>query len=506
MEKETLCKVLIVDDEYIIRQGIEYLLDWEKEGFSLVGEASNGEEALQKIAKLHPNIVLSDIVMPKIDGIDLTKRIQELYPDIRVIILSSYSDFDYVKNTFQHGAVDYILKPTLNPADLLKALKKVAGTIPELTLQNTQNLNIGRMLSKYILGFDVKLEELDVKEQFLNDHYRLLATSKKFYQDTNQIQDFFQKSLYQELKDLHPCIFHLQDDILCCLFNGDEINIKEILKRLLEESRISPVALFALSSEFDQLSEIKKIYHDEIWTILRQRFYVKGQHLICYHDLPVKTQIDQFDVRLFNSNLDAMNVYLAMDQLKNYVINAIDHYVSEGELKSQVGSALYNLISVFENHHMNMDSVRHFKLNCMNLLESAVYKEEFLEQLEQIYQDFEVIVEQYELDNSNDPMNQILNYIKAHFDEPLSLNDLAEHFGFSYHYLSSFFAQRSDGTFTEHLNQVRIEKACELLNNKAHTIAEVGALAGYSDHSYFCRVFKKLTGMTPSEFRKRNIG
>lgn len=505
MEKETLCKVLIVDDEYIIRQGIEYLLDWEKEGFSLIGEASNGEEALQKIAELHPNIVLSDIVMPKIDGIDLTKRIQEMYPDIRVIILSSYSDFDYVKNTFQHGAVDYILKPTLNPSDLLKALKKVAGTIPELTLQNTQNLNIGRMLSKFILGFDVTLEDQDIKAEFPNAHFRLLATSKKFYQDTNQIEVFFQKSLYQELKDLHPCTFRLQDDILCCLLNGDEINIKESLERLLQESRISSVSLFALSNEFVQLSEVKRIYHDEIWNILRQRFYVKHQHLISYQELPVKSNIEQFDVRSFNSNLDAMNVYLSMAQLKSYVINAIEHYVSEGELKSQVGSALYNLISVFENHHMNMESVRHFKLNCMNLLESAVYKEEFLEQLEQIYQDFEIIVEQYELDNSKDPMNQILSYIKEHYEEPLSLNDLAERFGFSYHYLSSFFAQRSDGTFTEHLNQIRIEKACELLSDKTHTISEVGALAGYSDHSYFCRVFKKLTGMTPSEYRKRNV-
>lgn len=505
MEKETLCKVLIVDDEYIIRQGIEYMLDWEKEGFCLVGEASNGEEALQKIEELHPNIVLSDIVMPKVDGIDLTRQIQQRYSDIRVIILSSYSDFDYVKNTFQHGAVDYILKPTLNPVELLHALKKVAGTIPKLTLQNTKNLNIGRMLSKYILGFDVELDELNSKEEFPEAHYRLLATSKKFYQASNQIEEVFSKRLYHELEELHPCTFHLQDDILCCLFNGLDTNVKAKLELLIQDSGISSTALFALSREFDQLSEIKRIYHDEIWTILRQRFYVKHQHLITYDELPMKSQIDQFDVRLFNSHLDAMNVYFAMDLLKSYVINAIDHYVSEGELKSQVGSALYNLISVFENHHMNMESVRHFKLNCMNLLESATYKEEFLTQLEQIYQDFEVIVEQYDLDNSNEPMNQILNYIKEHYEEPLSLNDLAERFGFSYHYLSSFFAQQSDGTFSEHLNQIRIEKACELLNDKKHTISQVGTLAGYSDHSYFCRVFKKLTGMTPSEYRKRKV-
>ena len=505
MENETFCKVLVVDDELIIRQGIGYLLDWEKEGFQLVGEASNGEEALQKIEELQPNIVLSDIVMPKIDGIDLTKIIQEKYPQIRVIILSSYSDFDYVKNTFQNGAVDYILKPTLNPEDLLKALKKVANSIPTISLQNTKNLNVARHLSKYIMGFDIELDEKILKDEFPKPYFQLIATNKKFYSAAEHMEDFFQKYLYTECKHLHPCTFQLQDDILCCLLNGEEEPVIDETKwaKIIQDSGVNTDALFAFSHDFTDIKELKSIYHEEIWNILQQRFYAKGRNVLLADELDKRTHYEKFDARSFNNHLDAMNILLAMKQLKEYVLQAMEHHINEGELKSQVGSSLYNLISVFEDHHMNLESIRHLKLNCMNLLESAVYKEDFLEQLEHIYQDFEIIVEQYELDNSQDPMNQILKYIQDHYEEPLTLNDLAQKFGFSYHYLSSFFAQRSDGTFIEHLNKVRIDKACELLNNKNYTISEVGAKTGYSDHSYFCKVFKKLTGMTPSEYRKR---
>ncbi|MFQ9614170.1 MAG: response regulator, partial [Clostridium butyricum] len=88
------CKILIIDDEFIMRQGIKYMTDWEKEGFKIIGQASNGQEAIDMIKKEKPHIIISDIVMPQIDGIELSKYIQNNYPDISIIILSSYSDFE----------------------------------------------------------------------------------------------------------------------------------------------------------------------------------------------------------------------------------------------------------------------------------------------------------------------------------------------------------------------------------------------------------------------------
>ena len=129
---DNLCKILIVDDEYLLRQGIKHLVDWRKEGFEIVGEASNGKEALDLIEMLKPHIVISDIVMPVMDGIDLAKIMKSKYPEVQIVILSGYGDFDYVKSTFKVGVNDYILKPKLNPEELLLLLKNIASNIPNL--------------------------------------------------------------------------------------------------------------------------------------------------------------------------------------------------------------------------------------------------------------------------------------------------------------------------------------------------------------------------------------
>ncbi|HBG55275.1 MAG TPA: DNA-binding response regulator, partial [Ruminococcaceae bacterium] len=129
---ENLCKVLIVEDEYITRQGIRNMMDWKAEGFEIVGEACNGKEALELVGKFHPHIVLTDIVMPVMDGLNLEQNLRVKYPEIQVVVLSSYSDFKYVRNSFQSGAADYILKPTLNPAALLKTMREAAARIPGL--------------------------------------------------------------------------------------------------------------------------------------------------------------------------------------------------------------------------------------------------------------------------------------------------------------------------------------------------------------------------------------
>ena len=142
------CKVLIVDDEYIMRQGMKHMLEWEKEGFTIVGEASNGEEALELIEKLKPHIILSDIVMPVINGMEFSQIVQEKYPEIQIIILSSFDNFEYVKTTLLSGVVDYILKPTLNPADLLITMNKAVERIPNFELSKNEGLSYKKLLER----------------------------------------------------------------------------------------------------------------------------------------------------------------------------------------------------------------------------------------------------------------------------------------------------------------------------------------------------------------------
>ena len=117
--------VLLVDDETTIRDGLKHMIRWEQEGFRLLGDAANGQEALTLIQQLQPEIVITDLKMPQMDGIQLTTIIQQQYPSIHFLVLSSYDDFHYVSQSFKNGAIDYLLKPTLTPALLLKALNTI---------------------------------------------------------------------------------------------------------------------------------------------------------------------------------------------------------------------------------------------------------------------------------------------------------------------------------------------------------------------------------------------
>jgi two-component system response regulator YesN len=150
-----MCRVLVVEDEYIMQQGIKYLVDWEREGFEIVGSASNGREALALVDDLRPHIVLTDVVMPVMNGVELTEALQRVAPQIQVVILSGYSDFEYVRGAFQGGAVDYILKPTLNPQVLLETMRRAAGRIPGFSLsreESSPEVCLGRILAGFQSG------------------------------------------------------------------------------------------------------------------------------------------------------------------------------------------------------------------------------------------------------------------------------------------------------------------------------------------------------------------
>jgi len=135
-----MLKVLIVEDEMIVRINLATLINWEKNGFVICGEVANGKEAIEKIEKHRPHIVIMDVVMPIMDGIELSCYISRKYKNIKMIVLSSYGEFDYVRETLKNGAVDYILKHSLNPSALLDVLNKAKTQIEEEIRQENERI------------------------------------------------------------------------------------------------------------------------------------------------------------------------------------------------------------------------------------------------------------------------------------------------------------------------------------------------------------------------------
>ncbi|MEH7254704.1 response regulator, partial [Neobacillus niacini] len=178
MATTELCKIIIVDDEILIRQGIKHYINWEQDGFQIVGEASNGKEALEIIERTHPKIVITDIVMPIMDGEELTRIVKSKYPDIEIIILSSFGEFDYVRSTFQNGVVDYILKPKLDASTLLDALKKAVDKMSTTDSNETKQqdrMSVNLVIDKLISGFEMDYDAELISSVFPYDCFYLLG-------------------------------------------------------------------------------------------------------------------------------------------------------------------------------------------------------------------------------------------------------------------------------------------------------------------------------------------
>lgn len=216
-----MIRVLIVDDEYIMRQGLKYMIHWEQEGYEIVGEATNGNEALRLTEELKPHIIISDIVMSVMDGVAFTEMVHKIYPDIAIIILSGYDKFEYVKKTLTNGAIDYILKPTLNEEELLNVLEKAAQKIPGYKRkEKSEGINYAAEMERYLIGMSQELDEVAFSQIFPYSHFHIFGMRIK---NENEIPPNVSELLYQKIKKdvadfeaTNGMVMILQEELVHC--------------------------------------------------------------------------------------------------------------------------------------------------------------------------------------------------------------------------------------------------------------------------------------------------
>ena len=502
------CKVLIVEDEFIMRQGMKHMLEWEKEGFTIVGEATNGQEALDLIEKLKPNIIISDIVMPILNGVDFSKIVQKRYPDLQIIILSSYDNFEYVKDTLLSGAVDYILKPTLNPEQLLVTLKKAVDRIPGLELVKNQDIYYNNLIERYLLGFDSKLDVNKFLNLFPDTCFRILGINLKqsFGKNKESIKRIKRK--VEEFFILNKNYAYLKliinDEILLYIINYKVSNDKEIVDKIKThiERNIFPQEniLFIITPKFDNIFKVKDIYNEKFIPYLAQKFYYKSDFLLNTECIEIRSKIEKFDSNKYSNHIKSKEFNSAINMIKQYVDYAINSMMDEYKLKNLVKNLLYNVVVSLEPYDIETDELRQ---SYFKKIDSTAYSQDFLEEINNIILELKDIISK-KINVEEERVKEILEYINEHYDEPLELSDISKAFNFNYYYLSFYFNTHCKEGFSEYLNRIRVEKSCELLKENKLYVSEISSIVGYSDHSYFCRVFKKIVGYTPSNYRRSN--
>ncbi|NDL67030.1 response regulator transcription factor [Anaerotalea alkaliphila] len=496
---EHLKKILIVDDELLIRQGILHYIDWQEEGFEIVGEASNGQEALERIAEVKPDIIITDIAMPVMDGIELIKTVKRESPEIEFVVLSSYSDFDYVRETFKSGVLDYILKPNLNAASLLETLKmsacaKKPDTPDERGPQKelSPEALIRKIMHRHYSRQDVE----NLKKCFSGNSFALIEVHASWLAADGTAAPAHTAGLDMVKIDDDAA----EKEGMLYLANGSMENIHRYLEHRKQEN--DGRTLLA-SRTFTDLDLIGIHYREDILKLRQHYFYLSDAPILTIQSLPETTgRPKPFDLnyclvlfkqKKLESAMQHIDAHL--DEIKGSCL------LEQVEVKNFLGNLVFNMTvalsaMVPDNQKIEQKKYQYFDaINHASTFEEAHFhfRTFFSEAIAKINESGEEPLSNFD---------RLLAYIEAHYQDPLSLTELAKHFHFNASYLSSYFSQHMGQGFNEYLTTIRMENAKRLLGESDWSIAEVGAMVGYPDHSYFCKVFKRRHHLSPSRYRK----
>ncbi|MFC4104127.1 response regulator transcription factor [Paenibacillus xanthanilyticus] len=529
MAARELCKVLIVDDEILIRQGIKHYMNWEQEGFSIAGEAGNGKEALELIEKVRPHIVLTDIVMPVMDGNELTQAVKASYPGIEVVVLSSFGDFDYVRATFQSGVADYILKPKLATEELLGVLRKTAGRIGSLRqvdAEREDSPDIRREIERMIAGYEMECDPEAIRRTFPHSAFRLLGSEWPAHGRQSEGEAAL-KALTEsaacasgasgsDAAGIRIYAVQAEPNVALVVLNYDAAQAEREAAALAESAaaavrEAAPLAFVALTEPFQDFRSLGEMYRGRLRELLEAGFYFPELRLLESGKLPASGRAaPTFPLDRFAADLARRQFESAFGQLRKHVdAISVSYTMDAFEYKSFLSNIIFNIIVLLGNAGYDVKPLERIKFASFNAINEARCAQEAARRL------FEFVEEAIRAASAapaaadggtgSANMKRLLDYMEAHYAEPLTLKEMAKHFHFNPSYLSSIFSAHNPDGFAGHLNKIRIGKAAVLLREGDLPINEISGLVGYSDHSYFCKVFKKLTGLSPSSYRRQPL-
>lgn len=535
-----MLKVFLVEDEVVMREGIKNNINWEQEGFSFVGEASDGELAYPLIQKTQPDILITDIKMPFMDGLELSRLVKQEFPDIKIIILSGYDEFDYAKEAISIGITDYLVKP-ISGAQLLEAVKKVEKKVEEEQqqkkfletfekerMENTQlarqnffrNLVSGQKQVSALLkegkeaGFDLAAKRYNIIlfQVFAEDGVE--GYSEELNAATRAIE---------EMTEQRPEVLMVELGVEGWAFvlkEGEDQSLSEIEDRLVESlksvlSQSRSLTYFGgVGEPAERLSEMNRCF-EEASRAFALRYLVKRNQIVRSTEaLPGGSDEDMALSTLSAGRLDRRVVE---SFLKTGLKSEATHFVEE--YFASLGEK--NIKSLMFRQYVTMDT--YFaaagmleKLGCEpgilvercgdfqkqpDVFSSVESTEQYLKKV------LETAIELREGMSRKKYSSLLKNardYIEQNFDnEDISLNTVAASVNLSPNHFSTIFSQETGQTFIEYLTHVRMEKAKELLRGTTMKTAEIAFAVGYKDPHYFSYLFKKTQECTPREFRSR---
>jgi two-component system response regulator YesN len=536
-------KVFLVEDEIVVREGIKNNIHWEEEGFKIVGDESDGELAYPMIIKEQPDILITDIKMPFMDGLELSKLLKKEMPQLKIIIISGYSDFGYAQQAIDIGVSEYLLKP-ITAAKLVVTVKNAAAAIEKdrrekQILEQYQLLVYQKHGEKRKNFFNAlvsgKLSLSQIVEQEEELGINMVASvfcvvlfqfkvKKDMYEYSNEIVQC-ETRMMQELRRFSDIkIFERGMDGWAFILLGENELKMEALTRQLCDLLIciceDKAHYFGgVGQSVQRVRDLQQSYLDAK-KAFSLRYFESWDQFVSYDDVShIKDQIDK-RINVSDLNLEKLDRKLLEDFLKRGTLHDVDEFVDRYFAEfcaSEMSSALFRQYIIMDGFSAIMKFFRALQYPKEKIEHSLMSKDHVINQLSgledcrKFYKS--ILREAIELRNKNSQkryyglIEQAKEYMHLKFAmSDLTLDKVASTINISPNYFSSLFNQETGMTFIEYLTDIRMEKAKEYLRCSGKKITEIGFLVGYQDSHYFSYIFKKTQNCTPSEYRLQGKG
>jgi two-component system response regulator YesN len=517
-------RILIADDEKLTREGLISSIPWDELPFDHIDQADDGINALQ-LARTHlPDVLLTDIRMPRMNGIELAEKIQELNPQCPIIFMSGYSDKEYFMAAIKLKAVRYVEKP-FTTEELTEALSESVSTLLQHRVNQKSNALFAKDASSKFAqnmtrsGYNSKSDS-SLSDAGLRDiiHPRTAFTTFIIKLKTPQ-NNIMEEEITSIINDIHSTVtkrnlseihFIKQESVFVMHVFSDERPMESVLLRIAKEIKdLIPKDINFFISIGKTVIGSNKVFHsyNSAVILLQSSFFYEYGSILNYEssttaiaaNYPYEFAEDFIkaiqEKELVHSRALAESFYQTLLHNHSLLANAIkDVYY---KLFMQINTVQYNLKLQTEASTADSESLLETISNCdilrelhMMLLDKI---DEFTNQLQSLSQE-------------NPTIFMIRDYISKHYsDYSLSIKDISDHVHLSSSYLCTVFKTETGKTLNQYITEFRIEKAKQLLNDPRNKITDISSRVGYSDGNYFGKSFKKEVGLSPSEYREKEL-
>lgn len=533
-------KVLLVDDEILVREAISKKIEWNKLGFDLIGDCENGKDAIEFVEQHPVDLVLTDICMPHIDGMGLSKYLHEHCPQTSIIIFSGYSDFEYAKQAIQYKVSEYILKPVTAKelTEVLSRLKKKLDGVrqEEQKIDKLQKVYhnytkneaviVAKALSRLVNGTQEvaqslqELKELGIEIQ--GTAFRAVTADIDVYSEwcdggsnglkkESALMSFVVENISSEIVEEYEAgiAYRDSDNRICMLLWTDSPKrFREVVPKMCREIQEQVRAAMSLSISMgigryvNSLEDLPKSYESAA-DVLRYR-YSKGIGVIidCEQEIKEGNFLElEPKLREISSAIKGGDEEWMMTLLKEIGLWIKARYVSRNAATSYLNQVLHTI------HKSVKEADDSFELQeaLMSRVAEARGIETALKLTAEYAQKGIRAMAKSGQSSAQRQANLAMDYMEKNYgDSELGLNQICEYLNISTSRFSSVFKEATGKTFIEVLTSIRMEKAKQLLRQTSLKNYEIAERVGFSDPHYFSIAFKKTTGMTPKEYSREN--